>query len=68
MKKYKFAIIGCGTIGDMHADCISQIDNAELSAVYDVNEENSKKLSVKYNCRNYSDLEQMLLSEDINIA
>lgn len=68
MKKYKFAIIGCGTIGDMHADCIRQIDNAELSAVYDVNEENSKKLSAKYNCRNYSDLEQMLLSEDINIA
>ncbi|MDV3429577.1 MAG: Gfo/Idh/MocA family oxidoreductase [Bacillota bacterium] len=68
MKKYKFAIAGCGTIGAIHAECINQIDNAELSAVYDANEENSKKLSSVYNCCCYSDLNQMLSNEDIDIV
>ena len=43
MKKIKFAILGCGTIGDVHARAIQELDAAELFAVCDVNPERAKE-------------------------
>ena len=35
MKKYKFALIGCGRISYKHINAINAIENAELVAVCD---------------------------------
>jgi len=36
MKKYKFALIGCGRISYKHINAINTIENAELVAVFDL--------------------------------
>lgn len=68
MKKHKFAIVGCGVIGNVHADCLAHIENAELVAVCDVIEMKAKKLAEKYNCSYYTDIEKMLKEQDIEIV
>ncbi len=42
MKKYKFALIGCGRISHKHINAIKDIENAELVAVCDIKEEKAK--------------------------
>ena len=39
MKRYKFALIGCGWISYKHINAINNIENAELVAVCDLKEE-----------------------------
>ena len=50
MKNLRFAIIGCGRIGERHAKLLgsSLINNASLIAVCDINEEKSKKVWGNY--------------------
>lgn len=38
----RFAIIGCGAVANMHALSINELNNAELKAVADTNEETAK--------------------------
>ena len=45
----KFAIVGTGIIFKHHANSIAALDNAELVAVCDINEEKAKEYSEKYN-------------------
>ncbi|AGK99400.1 Gfo/Idh/MocA family protein [Clostridium pasteurianum] len=68
MKKHKFAIIGCGVIGNVHAESISHIENAELAAVCDVIEDKAKTLGEKYECSYYTDIDKMLKDQDIEIV
>lgn len=44
----KFAIVGTGIIFKHHANSIAALDNAELVAVCDINEEKAKEYSEKY--------------------
>ncbi len=39
MKKYKFALIGCGRISYKHINAINNIKNSELVAVCDIKKE-----------------------------
>lgn len=64
MIKHKFAIIGCGVIGKVHAECLTYIENAELVAVCDVVEERARTLGEKFNCSYYTDIEKMLREQD----
>lgn len=68
MTNLRFAIIGCGVIGNIHAECISDLEDAELVAVCDVIEDRSKKLGEKYNCSFYTDINLMLQKENIDIV
>lgn len=58
MSKIKFAIIGCGRIGNRHAGHI--INNGELIAVCDIVVEKADKLAKEYNCKSYSAIEDLL--------
>ena len=42
MKKYKFALIGCGRISYKHINTINKIENAKLVAVCDIKGERAK--------------------------
>lgn len=54
----KFAIIGCGRIGNRHAEHI--LNNGELVAVCDVDEEKAKKLAHSTNSFYYNQLSDLL--------
>lgn len=65
MRPITFGLIGCGWIGGLHAAVINGLDNAELTAVSDINEAAGSHLSSLYHCRYYQDY--MALLNDPNI-
>lgn len=66
MKKIKFGILGCGTIGDVHARAIMELEDAELTAVCDANAERASDYAKKYGVKPYSSFEDMLGDPEID--
>jgi len=62
------AVIGVGSMGKNHARIYSELDNVNLIAVSDTNEELAKTVSEKYKCKFYTDYKDMLNNEKIDIA
>ena len=60
-KKINFAIIGCGRIGNRHAEHINNQGN--LLAVCDVDVKKVNELGDKYNAKKYTDLGDLLSNE-----
>jgi predicted dehydrogenase len=74
MKKVKFAIVGCGSIGRRHIAVLDANPNVELVAICDINEERVKEQSELYSdlryFTNYQDMLAAMLDkvDVINIA
>ena len=68
MKTYGFGIIGCGMISDFHSAAIANIKNGELVAVSSRKAENSQRLVDRYSIQAYSDYNEMLNRDDIDIV
>lgn len=66
MKKYKFAIIGCGRIGGRHAGHIHNY--GELVAVCDTDQEKAEALATEYNAKCYTDIDQLLQNEEVDVV
>lgn len=66
MPNVNFGIIGLGTIGKMHAKVLSNIDGACLRGVADINASAVSEIGKLYNCKGYSDFEEMLEDDNIN--
>src|SRR5690242_9181950 len=64
----KFAILGCGVIGPVHARAISRLSDAELVAVADRSLDCVEKLAAEHGARVYTDLQEMLDREDLDIV
>lgn len=54
MKRIKFAILGMGRIGKVHADTIQANSNAELAAIHDPINNEINKLQKRYSCQQMS--------------
>jgi UDP-N-acetyl-2-amino-2-deoxyglucuronate dehydrogenase len=66
MKKIKFALIGCGRIGQRHAEHVS--NKAVLTAVCDTDSEKASQLGKVYSCPYYSRIEELLATEkDVDV-
>lgn len=68
MKEYGFGIIGCGMISEFHAASIADIPNARIVAAADFVEKAVKTFAEKHNCETYSDYNEMLKRDDIDIV
>lgn len=66
MEGVKFALVGCGAIGKVHAHVINALPNATLSAIVDVNEESGRAVAQQYGCKYYSRYEDMLKAADVD--
>ena len=65
----KFAVIGCGRIAPSHLEGIKNAPHAELVAVCDVIEEKAMQAAKDYGLSKwYTDVEEMLQSEDIDVC
>lgn len=64
----KCAIIGSGFIGAVHAAAVKKIEGCELRAISDVNEAAGKKMADEFGCKLYTDAEEMLKKEEIDIV
>jgi len=67
-QKLRFAIIGCGVIGPVHAAAIASLPDAELVAVADSVPERAQHLASEYGVRAYSDIAEMLRREQIDVV
>ncbi len=68
MKKYGFALIGCGAIARLHAQAILNIENAELVAVYDNFYEFAEKFANEHKAKAYKTIEELLNDESVDIV
>ncbi|MED4911255.1 Gfo/Idh/MocA family oxidoreductase [Brevibacillus centrosporus] len=67
MRKVKVAVIGAGSISDMHMQSYQNNEKAELYAVVDFNEERAKEKAEKFNARTYyCRLEDVFANEEID--
>jgi predicted dehydrogenase len=62
-RKVRYAVIGCGVIGPVHADAITRLPNAELVATCDVIEERARLCAEKFDATPYTDFREMLRAE-----
>jgi len=67
--KINFAIIGCGRIGQRHAEYINKHPEAELTATFDVLSDRSEALAKPYNkAKAFDSLATLLADEHINMV
>ncbi|MBX7124455.1 MAG: Gfo/Idh/MocA family oxidoreductase [Cyclobacteriaceae bacterium] len=67
MNKIKFALIGCGRIGQRHAEHIAHIGS--LVAVCDIDSTKSDAFAKKFGCKAYNRIEDLLQSEkDVQVV
>src|SRR5690606_24102623 len=62
MNKVRFALIGCGKIGERHASHIHE--QGILKAVCDIDESKLKYIAEKYQATAYSNIDDLLQAED----
>jgi predicted dehydrogenase len=67
-ENFSVAIVGCGTIADVHAAAIKEIPDARLVLVYSRNAENAKKLGSKYNVNWTNNWDELKNNPDVNIV
>jgi len=66
--KFKVGIIGCGNIFPMHAYPVWALENCELAAVCDNKEDRVNKAAKEFNCKAYTNYEEMFDREELDVA
>lgn len=61
------AIVGCGAIAKVHADCIRKSDGHRLVAFADIVKERAQQFADRYQAAAYESLEEMLAGERIEV-
>jgi UDP-N-acetyl-2-amino-2-deoxyglucuronate dehydrogenase len=68
MSHWRFGIIGCGSVADMHLEAIRQIEDASLSAVSSRNESKAKAVAERERCDWTIDYRELLRRSDVDIV
>ena len=68
MRTINVGVIGVGAMGYNHARVYSKLENANLVAVADVDEETCNKVCKKYNTKGYSVIEDLLKDPEIEVV
>lgn len=65
-QKIRFGLVGCGFISLNHAWAISTLENAELVAVADINQEASRQVGEQFAAGWHNEYDDLLKRNDIN--
>lgn len=68
MDKLKVGLVGIGGMGSVHYDCYGSIEDAEVVAVCEARPELAKEKTAGKNVKIYSDLNEMLSSEALDVV
>ncbi|MEG1441230.1 MAG: Gfo/Idh/MocA family oxidoreductase [Oscillospiraceae bacterium] len=67
MKKIRVGIVGAGSISELHLKGYNKLDNVEIVAVCDINEERAKEYSEKNGISGvYTDYNEMIKNSDLD--
>ena len=64
MEKIRISVVGVGHLGFHHARVLSEIEDAHLIGVYDIDKERAKEVAKHWNCNPFSSLEELLNEVD----
>jgi UDP-N-acetyl-2-amino-2-deoxyglucuronate dehydrogenase len=64
----RFGIIGCGVIGQVHADAIERLPGSTLVAVADSEGTRADDLARRYKIHSYDSVQEMLDREDLDVV
>ena len=68
-KPLRVCIVGCGYMGNIHADCWAQVPEAQVVAVVDIIEERAGKLAGKFGLeRIYTDYHEAIDLPEVNVV
>ncbi len=67
-KTYRFGILGCGMIANVHADAISKIDDATLVGVCDNSPSAAERFAEQHGTHAYESYEKMLADPDVDVV
>jgi len=69
MKKLKVGVIGAGHLGKLHIKMFSQMENCELTGIYDLNYDNSVAAANEYKAKAFNSIDDLLNEvEAVSIA
>lgn len=68
MEKLRTAVIGCGKVGRFHADAYRDLENSELVACLDNNQERADAFAKDYGIKGYTDLEKMVKECNVQVV
>lgn len=68
MARWRFGLIGCGSIADMHVEAIRQIEHASLMIVSSRDEEKAKAVAGIASCDWTTDYKELLKRADVDIV
>jgi len=68
MRKYRFAIVGCGMISNFHVAALSEIENAELVAMSDIVPEAAERAKEEHGVDTYTAHRKMFERDDIDVV
>ena len=66
METLRVGVIGLGLIGSLHARILSEIPNAKLVSVADVNGSLAEKIAKQYSCNYYTDYKALCDAGDLD--
>jgi predicted dehydrogenase len=59
MKKIKTGVAGVGYLGQHHARIYSELSNADLVGIYEVNDERAAEICEKFDCERFGSVEEL---------
>ena len=65
MKLLKFGLVGCGRIGERHAENINKI--AELKSVCDIDEQKANKFGNQYSAKVFTEIDEMYKDTSLDV-
>ena len=65
MPKTKVGIIGVGKLGSMHCNALSQISEADLVGLYDIDRDRAAEIAARHHCQAFATFDALLDSVDV---
>ena len=65
-RRVRFGIIGAGVISEFHAEAIKGVENAQLTAVFDVDQARARQFAAQHGIESYDDLDRFLATAPID--
>ncbi|MFD1676196.1 Gfo/Idh/MocA family protein [Alicyclobacillus fodiniaquatilis] len=65
---YRVALVGCGTIGNVHAEAYARMEDAKLVGIVDIREMHGREKAFLLNTNWYATLEQLLAEEEVDVV
>ena len=60
MERLRTALVGCGKVGQIHAEALAELPESEFVAVCDASADRAEAFASRYGARGFDDLEMML--------